>query len=1560
MTDRQLFEDSDEGEPEEVFGVYDSRKLYKHITVKGYDLVEFSKLLKVANCNWRSRELRETVLIKTARMGFFELTKILLDEHKQENTLKKQQEDSFNYRADMKLHADLTIRDRHGNDAIMHAAESGFLCILMLLNNEMSTIDPSIVRKVDQALLVKSNKNANVLMAAAANGHMHILWYIYCKMPKYPVDEVDNQGRTALTMAIAGGHLRCVEFLVDVFKVRVKWIDNNTGWTPIHYAFYHQEDDILRFLVMRLIELEYPKIKHQERNEAKVKHAIDDEVVRYDYRNDNTIIGLKDNNGRRLHYKIDIVSHLMREKNYISVKPTFDDKDVPQATVRMNSVLYNAIDEAVQAKRIYRGAIDVPTLLAASCGDIYNSWGSLVMLRVYYKNYRISLEQKLDCTEAKLREDEDIQDKDLEQKLDALYKKLDDVDQLERFSNAVMRFIRLGVVATCREPNHQALDSVLQQTGNKFEDKSHKRRTSTYGMYMNGLYRSGLAAENIPIEKGDVIEMFADFNHERKIQYRFATIMRCLPPVAGQPVAFVVRLNPTSRFNFKVIMSRKFNLVQVSKNFHNKLSALLQVPPISMTIKVVATAAMATSMRSGKLPGYQIYVEHQTIRKSTKKVYQELVDIYKDDRDFLEMFFEAHMITFDKMGEPQILQPSEDFRVLRSHIQPLHLTIDEKGWKAPHFKDAREFATQRLLDLPEVKSLLQLALSNYHCRRITYSKYDEDTTLTCLKCAITMAHEEHLERDRKDLQKTINEAETRHTSRLSIATLTANFAVANWRLSKGLMVYKNRQNRLKYRSAAKESFSKAVKLFSSLSEEKTYQKNEEFQIQYYNLMNMYTSFLGEDRNRHRKNTSRSSFGNGSPALSRSSSSYTMSFEQIQLDMARADRKMFYMCSNPEKAAKRFKKVRDYLPAFRRKKEYDVFHVGVTPAMLVAGVLSQLEVEETVKGLDIFGCADKLCHDMNNIKKKKARMKDTRSRRLKSMDSTSVTEKKTSADSKEERLREYLGGQILDFSTVVDRLKDPQAFADDTLESLENFIFEQRTRELIQDIIMLGRTEKDGDEREFKALLITQTLVDTVQYIARIHRKVSTMWKNWLVVHLTKFLKVEDKSVGQSRSDTQARQDNIKIEKSLRTLLAEQWSEDFKAKMVKYLVDETSAEISRLQPNVAQQRQSVFARRLVSTASDTQVEEDDKKQFVDYVSKPQYEGTLYMICSIFKILKSNPVTTMEDGTDLRQELRAHYESAMTKLKAERAKLEMSWLEDRLELSQSLLEHVKHHQRLALTQADARDRQASMLKAIDALFQSYKLSPLSEKSLEGLRAIYTTIKGYKDFSGLLIDRPFLRQPVDFPEWVDRSTLDETYDIEESRVSGRFKEYRAMKLWSNLEVLDWAIDKGLPKSNRDVVDVLRNKMRDHKMKKDRHITGVDLMKLTVNLKRSDKALEADNDLSWRSLLYYQRDVEKIEYLVREQLQKEVDDIDNREKILLMRKSHEFDLARRLRIKSRANSGQTPQPCFPVFSRCLGVRPGLNHETSIDFSNFDFGKLDEDQVVCYCCVCVVSRGCE
>eukprot|EP00954_Amorphochlora_amoebiformis_P001321 101310-Amorphochlora_amoeboformis.AAC.1 len=71
---------------------------------------------------------------------------------------------------------------------------------------------------------------------------------------------------------------------------------------------------------------------------------------------------------------------------------------------------------------------------------------------------------------------------------------------------------------------------------------------------------------------------------------------------------------------------------------------------------------------------------------------------------------------------------------------------------------------------------------------------------------------------------------------------------------------------------------------------------------------------------------------------------------------------------------------------------------------------------------------------------------------------------------------------------------------------------------------------------------------------------------------------------------------------------------------------------------------------------------------------------------------------------------------------------------------------------------------------------------------------------------------------------------------------------------------------------------------MKKDRHITGVDLMKLTVNLKRSDKALEADNDLSWRSLLYYQRDVEKIEYLVREQLQKEVDDIDNREKILLM----------------------------------------------------------------------------
>lgn len=99
------------------------------------DLHDFYQILKRTNANFRDKDTGETPLIRASRHGYYEFVEALLNEN---NTQKLRFEDRY---SEVRLHADISLRDYEGNTALCAAAKSGFLSVVQLLSERMGRVD---------------------------------------------------------------------------------------------------------------------------------------------------------------------------------------------------------------------------------------------------------------------------------------------------------------------------------------------------------------------------------------------------------------------------------------------------------------------------------------------------------------------------------------------------------------------------------------------------------------------------------------------------------------------------------------------------------------------------------------------------------------------------------------------------------------------------------------------------------------------------------------------------------------------------------------------------------------------------------------------------------------------------------------------------------------------------------------------------------------------------------------------------------------------------------------------------------------------------------------------------------------------------------------------------------------------------------------------------------------------------------------------------------------------------------------------------------------------------
>ena len=99
------------------------------------DLHNFCQILKRTNANVRDKDTGETPLIRASRLGYYEFVEALLNES---NVQKLRFEDRY---SEIRLHADISLRDYEGNTALCAAAKSGFLSIVKLLSERMGKVE---------------------------------------------------------------------------------------------------------------------------------------------------------------------------------------------------------------------------------------------------------------------------------------------------------------------------------------------------------------------------------------------------------------------------------------------------------------------------------------------------------------------------------------------------------------------------------------------------------------------------------------------------------------------------------------------------------------------------------------------------------------------------------------------------------------------------------------------------------------------------------------------------------------------------------------------------------------------------------------------------------------------------------------------------------------------------------------------------------------------------------------------------------------------------------------------------------------------------------------------------------------------------------------------------------------------------------------------------------------------------------------------------------------------------------------------------------------------------
>mmetsp|Transcript_27729 Transcript_27729/g.67449 ORF Transcript_27729/g.67449 Transcript_27729/m.67449 type:complete len:1465 (-) Transcript_27729:235-4629(-) len=1437
---------------------------------------------------------------------------------------------------------------------MMHAAENGWLSIMCLLNGDLSKTIVTGIRQQDSRLLHKNKQKANVLMLAAANGHMHVLWYIFCKLPKYPVDEVDTQGNTALTLAIAGGHLSCVEFLINMFKARISSTDSKNGWSPIHHAFFHKRKKIMKFLIRKLVEINFDKIKNID---FLPKLMPDGE---YEYADEGVwCLGKKDKKGRRIHYGVEIIAHLRHLKKFIlPVRPTMGE-DVLNETAIMNNFVYECIRESIKRVTAVGAANNYPTLLEATRLNIYNAWGILNALSHGMKLHRYDLIRSCERNSETKRNPDEVEEE------------LGYLEKIHACAMTVMRQIRLAVIAMGKEPRR------------KYEKDEPARRTSTFPIYIHSLYRAGIPHEDIPLKEGDVVEMVADVDHQKNIECRYATVIHVSESSKRERMSvknkekikryftYKISVHPKVSFTFTCkLRTKNFRMTQLTESISSAVSILTNEDALAIDIDF----SLIESAVGFEYPSLVVKVDHQQIACSPKEFYQKLAGINKE---FLAFLFGVASVNFEKGSlyphnkAPRELSPREDFRVLRSHIQPLRFNHELKHKYATQTKDMRDFSTDELLKLPEVKSvILHSVMQKEKKRREAFDEHG--TWYQVIKITTKIIHMMYLQKEENELRKQLNDSR-RHERSTFTAARMANCALANHRLAMGLDTLNEIIER---KEAADHYFEKAVERYKKLFDEEQKKRdlsNINLQV-YHEYANILRSKINRNRDAeilNRRIRSIALQGDSTSGSSRSPLNKPNRSREMEIknEIKRIEEKMFSQFHDQKECLELYRKFRPYMPDFNR----ELCDITVTPQMLATGTLSHLHLEEILKGVDYvrdMGLFKKKIHQKNQQLEKKLRQlqsaKSTRKispKSLLSSDDFSFDMKSSlSIDTKEigispEKLESEMAAEMelrIDFSNLGEWLKDPQLFAEETMDSVSSFFEENKHLSLLQKVMRRNEQSMNGGimtkETDWRAASMTQSVVETVKYLGDIHSRVATMWKNWKLVQLGKH-----KLIVLSPKSPKSGKIGQKLEKNVFRLLSEQWSEDFKLNLTNYLIGYVGSEFKRLttseSPVQDKKESDVSSPIFAGSVSDGSIVSSGVREkmysaltIVDSgllnSAKPQHEAVLFLASTLTKMLLRKPVTVSQSGLNLRDLLIVGHKQAFKDLKDERFNLEMSWIKTRMELAHQYFHSFHRLERQAQSCPNIRDQYNCERKALQALVEAYRVDPRPIKRLGAYWKAYNQVK--KNFEVLTRDKkPVRDDEIDMPDYADRFKLEDLYALDKTKYTKLKRSYKNMITWSNRDALDWAYDQMLHKTNRDIVDVLRDKITDVKKQTEIRISGYHMIKFTANMKEK---VENEGEYSWEDLLG-EEDAQVITKLVKDRMQQEYANSNGRTLQAVQYNADVYDHERQKKILAKSTFGGL----FSLFSVCSGrsvPKPPENLDSQIeDDDEYSYDDEDEDE---------------
>ncbi|PHH61788.1 hypothetical protein CDD81_7952 [Ophiocordyceps australis] len=157
--------------------------------------------------------LEQTPLLLAAKNGHAAIVKLLLDTGKI----------SWN------------TNDKLGGTPLRYAAEFG--------HNET-------VKQLVESCKCKDAHDTllSLLWSAAANGKVSTIRTLIGSN-KVDINALDNSGRTALALATTNGHPRVVELLLETGKVDWNAKDKMNGWTPLEYAAYDGQTEVVQQLI---------------------------------------------------------------------------------------------------------------------------------------------------------------------------------------------------------------------------------------------------------------------------------------------------------------------------------------------------------------------------------------------------------------------------------------------------------------------------------------------------------------------------------------------------------------------------------------------------------------------------------------------------------------------------------------------------------------------------------------------------------------------------------------------------------------------------------------------------------------------------------------------------------------------------------------------------------------------------------------------------------------------------------------------------------------------------------------------------------------------------------------------------------------------------------------------------------------------------------------------------------------------------------------------------------------------------------------------------------------